>query len=823
MPRNRAGQPRQPNAFIAAATRVHMHDPKRAKAEMASPREWHEEAWTYFDTIPEIKESVRYRGNQLGKLRLFCAVDNPKDPDGDPIPVTDPASGVPAEVAAAAEAELGRLRSAMGGQAEILRMLDMNLEVAGECYLVGFGARQETVKGPNGTEETVDVPEQWVIRSVSEVSVQGSGETQKTLVKKNPTDKGTPLDKEKDDIVRIWCRHPQWSDLPDSAMRGLLGDCRILQVLGQQLLAHTYRALSAGLLTMPNELSFVPAPTDPATPPDPTADPLHEALEEILGGPVEDPASPSTVQPGLLRGPAEYLAEQYVRRITFYDKDVVEGIETRIEARVVRIARGLNLPVEKVMGHQQTTYANAEQVDEDEFNDYLRPSADTSVDAVTYAFLAPNLRAAKVADPWPDTIFVWYDASDLISQPDQEKHATEAHDRLAINDAALRKALGFSQDDAPTPLELLQRAGLRRGILTAELTKALLDLLGVTIQLPEGPVEQGGNAEPAPEAAAMLAQLLTTISASAGNGARVSHVPRGSLRAASRPTDDTGRRLMELDRDLRTRVLAAANVAMGAALERAANRLASRTNGTPLRATVDAVPRHRRFAQLGPTLVAQAMGEDDPLDGAWDDLERQFMLWGGAAQAGALVVASGAVGAPLDGLAPQQADDLAGAWAWMEDALTTEANARLWTPDPAAPPLGEFDPDLRVPPGMVRQALARAGGASGLSTSGTDAWVTLTDGGTRPAGGIGTGELMRGALRDGGAGVEAYRWVYGPAYRQRPFEPHAELDGVVFDNFDSSELANRSGWPPLPYYLPGDHAGCICDFEPIIIPAAGAA
>jgi hypothetical protein len=50
--------------------------------------------------------------------------------------------------------------------------------------------------------------------------------------------------------------------------------------------------------------------------------------------------------------------------------------------------------------------------------------------------------------------------------------------------------------------------------------------------------------------------------------------------------------------------------------------------------------------------------------------------------------------------------------------------------------------------------------------------------------------------------------------------PHMNLDGQVFRNFDDPVLANGSGWPPYSFYMPGDHAGCICDFEPIIVPAA---
>jgi hypothetical protein len=806
--RRGAGQ-REPNALVAAATAIKLDEPKVAERQAAKRQVWQDESWGYFDEVPEIKESIRYRGNQLGKLRLFVATADPNDPEGAPIPVTDENSGVPAGVAEAAEAELWRLRSEVGGQAEILRELDMNLEVAGELYLVGWGERTELVTQRDGTVQEVVHGENWEVRSVSEV----------------------------DTIIRIWTRHPQWSALPDSAMRGLLGDCKILQVLSQQLQAQAMRAVSAGFLTVPNELSFGPA--DPTTPEDGDGDtdppdPLDAVLHQVLVEPIADPSAPSTVQPGILRGPAEYLKPDVLRRIPFYDPEHVAGLEDGIRARVDRIARGLNLPVEKVMGHQNTTYANAAQVDEDEFNDYLRPSADTAAEALTYAFLTPQLLENPSVPPeWATgRLFVWYDAKGLIRQPDLAETATEGWTLGLLSDDAWRSAKGYGPDDAPEDKELLIRAGLRRGILTADLTLALLNLLGIEIDVPEPePTDQAG-ALPAPPAedgedgndgdeavdAAARAAMLELL---AGLTPRRTLPPPIALTAASRP--DAGRELTELDRDLRTRLSVAANDAMNRALEKAGNRLRSKTNGTEHRTLLRNVPVTHGFATLGEALVAQVFGDDDPLAGAWDDLEQQFMTWGERAQDEALDVAhrvsSGFSTSERQTLKLRQAEDLGQAWAWMREALDALAAARMFNPDPSAPDIGEFDPTLKVPTGLVRQALARAGGATGLVTEDGGAWVALTDGGTRPAGGIGTGELVRGALRDNGAMIEGYRWVYGPAFRQRPFEPHRNLDGVTFQNFDDPVLANPNSFPPYGFYMPGDHTGCICDFEPTIIPA----
>lgn len=861
----RRGDTKQHNALVAAATKVKLDEPKVAQRQAAKRLEWQTEGWGYFDEVPEIKESIRYRGNQLGKLRLYVAVANPNDPEGAPIAVTNPESGVPAGIAEAAEAELWRLRSEVGGQAEILRELDMNLEVAGECYLVGWGEWTETIKQRDGTEQELVHGENWEIRSVAEVeSKQG-----KYHVKDSPDQRqGKPLDPDRDTIIRIWTRHPQWSALPDSAMRGLLGDCKLLQIMTQQLQALAMRAISAGFFTVPNELSFGPA--DPTQPEgegtdDDGADPLDAVLHQVLVEPIADPSAPSTVQPGLLRGPAEYLKPDVLRRIPFYDPEHVQGIESGITARIDRIARGLNLPVEKVMGHQNTTYANAAQVDEDEFNDYLRPSADTAVEALSFAFLTPQLQENPAVPPeWADgRMFVWYDPKALIRQPDLAETATEGWTLGLLSDDAWRSAKGYDDSAAPTPVDLLIRAGLRRGIFTADITMALLDLLGVELELPEaddgtplGEPDQVGAGEPEdgddgdedePEDEAITAaarQVLHQLATSDDPthkqvlhqllaqvvGHRVAPpaaravAPAPLALAAARTEPDAGRQLTELDRDLRTRLTVAANDAMTRALERAGNRLRSKTNGTEHRTMLRNVPVTHGFATLGATLVAQVFGDDDPLDGAWDELEAQFLTWGQQAQDDALDVAhrvsSGFSTAERDTLKLRQAEDLNQAWAWMREALDSLAAARLFDPDPSAPDLGEFDPTLKVPTGLVRQALARAGGATGLVTQDGGAWVALTDGGTRPAGGIGTGELVRGALRDNGAMVEGYRWVYGMAFRARPFEPHRQLDGVTFQNFDDPVLANPNGFPPYGFYMPGDHTGCICDFEPTIIPAA---
>lgn len=258
---------------------------------------------------------------------------------------------------------------------------------------------------------------------------------------------------------------------------------------------------------------------------------------------------------------------------------------------------------------------------------------------------------------------------------------------------------------------------------------------------------------------------------------------------------------------------------MARALEHAANIVRSKLSAD-LRPMARELPKMQLVPVLGERALAAAGGAEAVFSGAWDALGADFLSWSAAARTDALAIASRMAAslstAEQARLATALADSTEVAWQWLKSELDALATDRLFNPA-VLDELGEAALSGSVPPGLLRQAVARAGGAAGLVVEDDGTWVVVGRGGKVPAGGIATGELIMGALTDNGLMVEGYRWVYGPALRARPFQPHADLDGVVFENFDDAVLANDTGWPPLAYYFPGDHPGCICDFEPVLI------
>lgn len=837
--------------MTAAGSRLPLADPRKS-AKVAGRRfEWQRDAWNFFDLMPEVKFTTWWAGNALSQVRLIAAVEVDPDPADtgrrDPIPVSNPDSGISAATAAAANDEMARLRSARGGQGGILRDLSMNIDIAGEAWLIGYGARPASVD-LMGNVVTPAALEDWDVKSVDEVQFDATG----VRVLEFEGDRGRLLDPVLDTAIRIWQQHPRWGSWADSNMRAMLGDCEALLTFEAEIMAVSRSHHNAGVFALPWGLSMGPKDAQPQAADGDTTqtDPLTAALIEGWTTPVDDPQEPSAVAPSILRGGREDLA---AARWIDTGRKASTDLDNRIETRVKRLARGLNAPVEVVMGHQATTFANAEQIDEDEFEDFHRPRLVLQCEGITVGYLRPNLLARGCDPVEVAQVVAWFDPSALLAEPDMGPIAAEAHAALAISDDAYRGYRGLKESDAPTIEELLRRAVLTaRGALTGDIAGAIIKLLDPSLEfdplpvaVPEATPADGGTepaaaVEPAADAAirhAFISALVIGTPADRRDrmAATLGRYPTGMLgtlvvrarrpmMAAGRPTrarSQVGRQLMDIDRDLRTRLLAAADTHLDVALEKAGNRIKARAG--VLRDLTTDVPARLRASVAGRALIAHAgLTDDDLLSGAFDAMRDQFMTWGAQAQSDAMNVVGKLVGGfsteERDALGLRQATDLDEAWTWMQGALTSLAHAKLYDPAPdTAAELGEIS-TTTVPPGLIRQAMARAGGATSLETTpGGGAFVTLSDAGTRPAGGIGTGDLLRSTMRDHGAGIDGYEWVYGAAARKSPFEAHADLDGTEFTTFDDPVLANADSFPATDFYLPGDHDGCLCDVSPIIL------
>lgn len=525
----RRRKPADGRAITAAATVLPLKSKSQLRKVIAPVEEWQRESWDFFDTTPELKYCGWWVGNLLSKVKLYVAVEGP---DGEAVAIdatTTDADGVvskvvdvPDEVIAQALAEWKRLRGPVGGQSEMQREIAMNLDVAGECYLIGW-AGSPAVVDLDPTKAKPAVPEQWEVRSVSEVEFKGD----EVHVKSAPNEQhGRQINRETDTAIRIYQRHPRWSKLADSHVRGVISQCRLLQVLEGQILAESMSRHNAGILLVDQNVTWggkSPANSDEQQDGE---DPFMAGLTEMITAPVADPSDPSSVVPNIARVNDVEKAMKHIE----LGRDTGDKLDKRIEARIERLAGGLNVPKEVVLGHRSTTFNNASQIADDEFTDHLEPRVLLQCDCLTTGYLRPQLvEAGGQSAEWADRVFVWYDATALLDPPDQAKAATEALRNFAIGFPAYRAALGFSEEDAPTPEQQLAMVGLFRGIFTADISNALLKITMPAFDVEPIPpaVDPNKTATPAAIAAGATSELEALIAAMGGE-----HVARMLLHQA---------------------------------------------------------------------------------------------------------------------------------------------------------------------------------------------------------------------------------------------------------------------------------------------------
>lgn len=298
---------------------------------------------------------------------------------------------------------------------------------------------------------------------------------------------------------------------------------------------------------------------------------------------------------------------------------------------------------------------------------------------------------------------------------------------------------------------------------------------------------------------------------------------------AARPLEDLGARVVNIERDTRNRLLAAAEATVEAALKKAGmkvrNKMArqgGRKAGAALVARFAHIPPSEIAAAVGrQTVEAYGLNDHQLLEGALSDLQVRYLLLVKRAQQAAAQAAAQAAGHEddydPDALDEQLTPDRNAGWALLAAGLTGLVAALLYDPHPSAPEHGEYDESTVVPLGLIRASLSRAGGApegEAVTVRGAEIPTTVSPvAGSGPVpGGATAGPSMLDQFRTQlGITDDGYQWKYGEAPRSREFLPHKELDGQDFASWDDDILANSSGWPDYDHYFPQDHNGCGCD------------
>lgn len=737
---------RNQTVIVASAARVDTAGAQSEERREILNQKWQQRAWDFYDDVPEVRSAARYYSNSFARVMLVPAI---RIAGADPTPLKmegDPEHGYTAADAAKCWDVLSRLKSPQGGQTEILRAFGLQLFVPGECYLTGR------------LDEFVTDGERWDVYSSEELQVEKtSGDGRKFKLRRGG--QGTAIQLPDDTVViRVWSQHPRNTDLADSPVRSALSILQELVILTEEIQgAALSRLAGPGLFLLPNSAKA-------QKPPDAGKDWVDPKIQEMLdtwATGIQDPSSASRYTPVFMFVADEIYDKIGQDKLIQWGREADSVMAEQREHLLRRFRTAIDLPADydQIAG---TNHWSAWFIPQEAFSRYIEPGLGVIEDALTTRYFWPALTEEGMADP--ARFVVWHDASGLITKPDRTTDAMAAHNAYLISDSATRREVGYSEDDAPTDAEIAQRIAIDQARRTSSSSTALP---GSETQLP-------------PTGAAIIA-----------SGGGIASLDR------TLATMDAG-----LLRDLQL----AADATMRRALEKANARVQSLAMKEPsLRGTLNGFTpaNYEIIPALGPAVVKRLTAAEDPaavlLDGGFDGLAATWTARTGRSieellrlgqQYGTLTDVEVAV------LRAQLEEDNHHGWLLFLASLTVLATKLLYAPD-GEPDVGEDDGAL-VPVGIVRSALARAGGG-GLLAPGV------------PAASFLSGETIAKLWRAASITFEGWRWEYGDASRRTNFEPHRNLDGTEFTSWDDERLGNAAGlWPYVSHWSPGDHRGCSC-------------
>jgi len=517
-----------PRALTAAAVQIKMNDKGEAalfkSRRQSASSAWQKEAWEYYDAIGEVKYAFNLVASVVSRIRLYAAsVDDPAEA---PVPI-DKSTIIDEKLAAAAARALDRLDSAYGGQAGLLKDAALNLQVTGECYLVQVPERIGS-----------GLPESWDIRSTDELQIDQKGNyiinprreiSSGGSMMSSGNIEAIPLPSSAF-IGRIWKSHPRYSQEADSSLRGLLDLCAELLLLNRTFRATARSRLNAGALYLPDGLSVAASPEadypydedgvyNEQYNPEEAADDFEDQLIDAMTTPIKDEDSASAVVPLIIRGPAD-LGDK-IKQFKF-ERSFDPALAQRADRVLERIMQGLDVPKDIVTGLANVKYSNATQIDESLYKAHIEPLMLLIADALTIVYLRPYLISIGYSESEVNRIVIWYDPSQVTTRNDRAADADAGFNNLAVSYDTWRRAHGFSDNDAPSPMELALRLVITKGAITPELTEAMLAAVAPEVMDKVRGIAQENSVAPVPPE---IQQLLTGGQPGAAPGAPVAPAP----------------------------------------------------------------------------------------------------------------------------------------------------------------------------------------------------------------------------------------------------------------------------------------------------------
>lgn len=505
-------------SMVAAAKNISYRKSK-AKADDSRLRPgeaWQRAAWDFYDVIPEYHQGCAITGALLSRAKLVVVERtnvNGKD-------VWKPTTNGTALDA------LDTLYGGEEGQVEMLRQLGIHFSVAGGGYLVG----------PTKDEDATD-PDKWYIAASTELSKNGSEYRLNGKVLPNVF------------AIELWKRHardPRKYDSPSRAILPIMSE--LLQLTKRQAAQIDSRLTGNGLFMFPSETEFpsIPVrrnPGDPDTMVDSLsagdAQGLIDMIQDVASDAMQDQAGPEATLPIFATTPGEYLGR--AKHYQFWS-DLDAAMPTLRLELIRRIALGMDMPPEVLLGNAGSNHWNAWLSDENSVKIHAEPLLRVITSSLTTGWLR-NAIEGEVDDVTAFAIAA--DTSQMRMRPNRSKEAIELYEHGELSAIAMRRENGFDEADAPTEEERqrMLRFKVAGGSTTPELVDAALRKEGVDLGITITDSRPAVEARPTPSIAEHPVREIPEREAAGLDGARFTALVYASEQMVGRALQRAGNRM----------------------------------------------------------------------------------------------------------------------------------------------------------------------------------------------------------------------------------------------------------------------------------------
>lgn len=542
---------------------------------------WQREAWRFYHIIPELHYAANYIGAACSRVRIFIEHLNQYGvPDGE---VTDSE-----EISSIADTLFG----GAAGRSQALRSIAINQTIAGECYAVGRARRGYAT-------------DKWYIASTTELKRRNGGYVINFGYGNETLLKGSDL------VVRLWTPDEEYHFRPDSPTQACLP---VLQEL-EELMMFEFsqidsRAVAAGMVFLPAEMSN--GPSDSSTAPQ-SADDVFNQMAIAARASRTGRGNAAGVVPQFVEIPGEYIGKMQDQPLRF-SSELSDKMKDYKESAVRRLATGLNMPAEILLGMGDVNHISVWSIEESFVKIQVEPMMSLICDGLTTAYLRPLLDSLGKE---PDRYRIGFDTAPLTVRASRLQDTINLYERRIVNKLAVLTAgdynpLTEAMDDEESTELFTRELMLRDPTLIA--VEALREAANLDIDMPE-PVMAvpGQTGDPnAPGAPPPPAPARST------DNQRRPVDPRSTDTGPTRPAANQGTPILAsaVLNDSPDAVLAAANVVVRRALEVAGGRLLTRD----MRGRFPNVPKH----EIHTKLKVNASQGLEAMAGAFDFLVLDF-------------------------------------------------------------------------------------------------------------------------------------------------------------------------------------------------------